>query len=56
VVYFFDESSHQKLCDLLTDGPMFPLIELMQVLFHWLGAMVDLQGVLGHFPWNARYV
>ena len=26
---FLDESSHQKLCDLLADGPVFPLVEAM---------------------------
>ena len=28
----------------------------MQALLQWLGARVDLQGMLGDFPWNAWHV
>ena len=38
VVHFLDESGRQELCDLFADGPVFPLIEAMQALFHWFGA------------------
>ena len=56
MVHFLDEPGRQKLCDLLTDGPAFPLVEAMQALFHWLGAWADLQGMLGDFPRNAWHV
>ena len=56
MVYFLDESSHQKLHDLLTDGPVLLLVKAMQALLYWLGAWPDLQGVLGDFPWNAWHV
>jgi hypothetical protein len=42
VVHFLDETGRQKLYDLFTDGPSFPLIEAMQTLFNQLGAYADL--------------
>ena len=56
MVYFLDESGRQKLCDLLADGPAFPLVKVMQAMFHGLGAWADLQGVLGDFSRNAQHV
>ena len=56
MVYFLDESGRQKLCDLLADGPTFPLVKATQALFHWFGAWVDIQGVLGDFPQDAWHV
>ena len=55
-MHFLDESSHQKLRDLLTDGPTLPLIEATWALLHRLGAWADLQGMLSDFPWNARHI
>ena len=43
MVHFFDEPGHQKLRNLLTDRPMFLLIEATQALLHQLGAWPDLQ-------------
>ena len=56
MVYFPDEPCRQQLHDLLADGPTFPLIEVTQVLLHWLGSWPDLQGVLDNFSWNAWHV
>ena len=49
-----DESSHQKLADLLPNDLVLLLVEAAQALLHWFGAGYDLQGVLGDFPWYAR--
>ena len=38
MVYFLDESGHRKFSYLLADGPVFPLVEATQALFHQLGA------------------
>ena len=57
MVYFLDKPGPQKLRNLLADGPMFLLVEAMQVLLHWLGAWPDLQGMLGDFSryaWHVR--
>ena len=56
MVHFLDESGRQKLCNLLADGPAFPLVEATQALFRRLGAWVDFQGLLGDFPRNAWLV
>jgi hypothetical protein len=51
-----DESSFQKLMDLLTDDLALLLVEAAQVLPHWFRAGSDLQGVLGDFPRYARHI
>ena len=56
MVNFPDEPCHQQLHDLLADGPVFPLVEATQALFHWLGAWPNLQCMLGDFSRNARHV
>ena len=56
MVYFLDEPGRQKLRNLLTDGPVFLLIEATQALLHRLGACPDLQGMLDDFSRNAWYV
>ena len=53
---FLDEWGYQKLCNLLTDGPTLLLVEATQALLHRRGAWPDLQGMLGDFSRNARYV
>ena len=35
---------------------MFPLVEVMQALFDWPRTRLDLQGMLGDFPWNSWHV
>jgi len=56
VVYFLDELGHQKLRNLLADGPTFLLAEATQALLHRLGAWPDLQGMLSDFSLNAWHV
>ena len=56
MIYFLDESGRLKFCYLLTDGPAFLLVEAMQALLHWLGALADLQGVLSDFPRDAWHI
>ena len=56
MVNFLDEPGHQKLRNLLADGSTLLLVEAAQSLLHQLGVRLDLQGVLGNFPWNARHV
>jgi len=51
-----DESSRQKLVDLLADDLALLLIEPVQVLLHWSRTGSDLEGVLGDFPRYARHV
>ena len=48
-----DESSRQKLVDLLTNDLALLLVEVALALLHWSGTGLDLQGLLGDFP---RYV
>ena len=52
----FDESSHQKLVDLLANDLVLLLIEATQTLLHWLETGSNLQRVLGDFPRYARHV
>ena len=55
--YLLDESGHQQLVDLLSNGPALLLIESAQTLLHRLGAGLVVQGVLGDFPryaWHVR--
>ena len=56
MVYFLNKPDHQKLRNLLADGPAFLLIEAMQALLHWFGSWPDLQGMLNDFSRNARHV
>ena len=56
MVHFLDKSGRQKLCDLLTNGPVIPLVKATQALFHRFGAWADLQGVLSDFPQHAWLV
>ena len=56
MVYFLDEPGHQKVHDLLVDGPAFLLIEATQPLLHSLGAWPDLQGMLSDFSQNVWHV
>ena len=56
MVYFLDEPDRQKLRNLLTDGPALPLVKVTQALLHRLGALPDLQGILGEFSRNAWHV
>jgi hypothetical protein len=51
-----DESSLQKLMDLLTNDLAHLLVEAVQALLHQLGAGSDLQGVLGDFRGYARHI
>ena len=51
-----DESSHQKLLDLLTNDLALLLIEAVQSLLHWFGTGSNLQRVLGDFPQYARHI
>ena len=51
-----DESSHQKLVELLTNDLVLLLVEAAQALLHWLGTGSNLQGLLGDFPRYARHV
>ena len=44
-----DESSCQKLVDLLANDLVLLLVEAAQALLHWSGISSDLQGVLGDF-------
>ena len=53
MVYFLDESGHQKLCNLLADGPTLLLVEATHALLYRLEAWPDLQGMLGDFPRDA---
>ena len=53
MVCFLDEPGSQKLHNLLADGPVFLLVEAMQVLLHQLGGLLDLQGLLGDLPRDA---
>jgi hypothetical protein len=53
MIHFLDESSRQKLRNLLIDGPALLLVEVAQTLLYRLGAWLDPQGVLGDFPRNA---
>ena len=56
MVYILDEPDHQKLRNLLVDGPAFLLVEATHALLHWLGVWPDLQGLLGDFSQNAWHV
>ena len=56
MVNLLDESSHQKLVDLLNNDLVFLLVETTQPLFHWLGTGSNFQGVLGDFPQYAKHV
>ena len=56
MVNLLDESSRQKLVDLLANDLVLLLIESAQPLLHWLGTGSNFQGVLGDFPWYARHV
>jgi hypothetical protein len=56
MINLLDESSLQKLVDLLADDLALLLVEAAQALFHRSGADSDLQGVLGDFPGYARYI
>ena len=51
-----DESSCQKLMDLLTNELALLLVEAAQSLLHSFGTGLDLQGVLGNFPRYARHI
>ena len=51
-----DESSHQKLVDLLANDLALLFVEAAQALLHWSGIGWDLQGVLGDFPRYARHI
>jgi hypothetical protein len=42
--------------NLITDDPMFLLVEAAQALLHRFGAGLDLQGMLGDFPRYARHI
>jgi len=57
MVNLLDESSRQKLVDLLANDLAFLLVEATQPLLHWLGTSSNFQGVLGDFPryaWHVR--
>ena len=56
MVNFLDESSRQKLINLLANDLALLLVEAAQALLHWLGTGSNLQGVLGDYPRNARHV
>ena len=56
MVYFLDKPGRQKLHNLLTNGPVLPLIEATQALFYRLGAWLYLQGMLGDFSLNVWQV
>jgi hypothetical protein len=56
MIDFLDESSHQKLCNLLANGPVLVLVEAVQTLLYRLGARFDPQGMLGDFPQNAWHI
>ena len=51
-----DESSSQKLVELLANDLALLLVEAAQALLHWLGTGSNLQGVLGDIPRKTRYV
>jgi len=56
MVNLLDESSRQKLVDLLTNDLAFLLVEATQPLFHWLRTGSNFQGVLSDFPRYAWHV
>jgi hypothetical protein len=56
MIEFLDESSHQKLCNLLTDGLVLLLVEVAQMLLYQLGAWLDPQGMLSDFPRNTYHI
>jgi len=56
MVNLLDESSHQKLVDLLANDLALLLVESAQPLLHSLGTGSNFQGVLGDFPRYARHV
>jgi hypothetical protein len=53
--HLLDESDRQELMDLLLDDPALLLVESGQVLPHWPGVGLDVQGVFGDFPRYARH-
>jgi hypothetical protein len=55
-IHFLDESSRQKLHNLLADGPVLLLVQAAQSLLNRLRAHLDPQGMLGDFPRNARHI
>ena len=56
MVNLLDESSYQKLVDLLTNDLALLLVEAAQPLLHWLGTGSNFQGVLDNFPRYARHI
>jgi hypothetical protein len=54
--YLLDEPGLQQLANLLPDCPVLLLVEAAQSLLHWFGVGLDLQGVLGDIPQDARHV
>ena len=56
MVYFLDETGCQELSDFLADDPSLLLVEAAQALFDRPGTQPDLQGMLGDFPRNSRYI
>jgi len=57
MVNLLDESSRQKLVDLLANDLALLLVESAQLLLHWVGTGSSFQGVLGDFPryaWHVR--
>ena len=56
MVYFPNESGHREFGYFFIDGPAFLLVEATHVLLHRPRAWMDLQGMLGDLPRNARHV
>jgi hypothetical protein len=56
MIHFLDESSRQKLRNLLTDCPTLLFIEAAEMLLYRLGAQLDPQGMLSNFPRNAWHI
>ena len=56
MMYLLDESGLQKLVDLLPDDPALFLVEAAQALLHRSRPGLDIQGVLGDIPRNARHI
>jgi hypothetical protein len=54
--YLLDELGLQQLVDLLPDCPALLLVKATQLLLYQFGIGLDLQGMLGDIPRDARHV